>query len=88
MINHTDHGLGSSDEVRNYYYCILFMHSWVCHFIWSYGLCKYVRVLCTYVCIYVRTNVAMYVRNPSDMLQAQLDGTNVLKHPHEYYCQV
>ena len=41
--------------------------------------CSYVCVyLCTYI---VRMNVAMYVRNPSDMLQAQPDGTKVLKHP-------
>ena len=74
MINHFDHGLDSSDEVRNYCYCILFIHSWVCHFNWSYGLCKYVRVYVMYVCIcvYVCTfivymNVAMYVCNPSDI---------------------
>ena len=45
--------------------------------------------MCVYLCTYiVLTNIAMYVCNPSDMLQAQLDGTKLFKHPHEYYCQV
>ena len=42
-------------------------------------LCKYIFV-CTYKC--------SYVCNPSDMLQAQPDGTKVFKHPDKYYCQV
>ena len=45
--------------------------------------------MCTYLCTYiVRINAAMYVCNPSEMLQAQPDGTKTFKHPHEYYCQV
>ena len=57
MINNIDHGLCSSDQVRNYCYCILSKHNWVCHFIWSHGLCKYVQVYVLYICLYV----CMYV---------------------------
>ena len=49
--------------------------------------CCYVCVL-MYIIYIVRMNVAMYVCNTSDMLQAQPDGTKVFKHPHKYYCQV
>ena len=65
---------------------VMYVYVYVCTYIvhMNVAMCVY---LYTYI---VHTNVAMYVCNPSDMLQAQLGGTDlkVFKHPYKYYCQV
>ena len=66
------------------------MHSWVSHFIWSYGLCRYVQVFVMYVCVCMYictwlycTNVVMCVYFM--FIYHNLENFRVTKVLWEYY---
>ena len=73
------------------YTSVMYVCVYVCTYIvYMHIHCTYeYSCMCVYLCTYiVHMNVAMYVCNPSDMLQAQPDGTKVFKYPHVYYCHI